>query len=187
MRLTKYTDYSLRVMMYLALKYEEGRGATIEEMARAYDISRNHLMKIVNDLAQQGFIETVRGRSGGARLARPPAHISVGTLVRAAEKDFAAVACHESGTEPPCTILPVCNLRNGLRRAMDAFLHELDKMTLQDAITAPTVAASLLGRDATREIVVPLAKVSVRRRASHSTPERVPGARRRRKHASPRP
>ena len=72
MRLTVYTDYTLRVMIYLTLKYQGGEVATIDEMARAYDISRNHLMKIVNELSQSGFIETTRGRAGGARLARAP-------------------------------------------------------------------------------------------------------------------
>lgn len=177
MHLTTYTDYALRVMMYLALTYQDGRGATIDEMARAYSISRNHLTKIVHELAQQGFIETTRGRAGGARLARPPGHISVGTIVRAAEKDFAVVACHDTRTPYFCAILPACNLRSGLRRAMDAFLYELDKMTLQEAISAPKVAASLLGTSEHKEIVVPVGNLAVRRaRAGHSANARAPVA-----------
>lgn len=145
MRLTMYTDYTLRVMMYLAVKYREEGVATIDEMARSYDISRNHLMKIVNELSQTGFVETLRGRTGGVRLARPPADISIGDVVRMAEKDFAVVACHDSGTPHNCTIFQACNLKRGLARAVDAFMRELDQMTLADAITTPTVAASLLG------------------------------------------
>jgi Rrf2 family nitric oxide-sensitive transcriptional repressor len=145
MRLTLYTDYTLRVMIYLTLKHAEGRVATIEEMARAYGISRNHLMKIVHELSQHGFIETTRGRAGGARLARAPQRISVGEIVRMAEKDFAVVACHDSASEPQCAVLPACNLKRALRRAVDAFMRELDRLTLADAVSAPTVAASLLG------------------------------------------
>jgi Rrf2 family nitric oxide-sensitive transcriptional repressor len=145
MRLTLYTDYTLRVMMYLAVKHREGGSATIEEMARAYDISRSHLMKIVNELAQTGFIETTRGRAGGTRLARAPKEISIGELVRMAEKDFAVVACHDSSTPHNCVIFQACNLKRGLARAVDAFMMELDRMTLEDAIGAPTIAASLLG------------------------------------------
>jgi len=145
MRLTVYTDYTLRVMMYLAVKYRSGGSATIDEIAQAYDISRSHLTKIVNELSQMGFIETMRGRSGGTRLARPPSQISVGELVRMAEKDFAVVACHDSSTPHNCAIFQACNLKRGLARAMDAFMMELDRMTLEDAIGAPSVAASLLG------------------------------------------
>jgi Rrf2 family nitric oxide-sensitive transcriptional repressor len=132
-------------MMYLAVKYPGGSVATIEEIANAYDISRTHLMKIVNELGQSGLIETVRGRTGGARLARPPREISIGAVVRMAEKDFFVVPCHDTSQDAHCAILPACNLKRGMRRAMEAFMHELDKMTLQDSITTPTVAVSLLG------------------------------------------
>jgi Rrf2 family transcriptional regulator, nitric oxide-sensitive transcriptional repressor len=144
MRLTVYTDYTLRVMMYLAVSYPRGGVVTILEIARAYGISRSHLMKIVNELSQNGFVAAVRGRSGGVRLARPPGEISVGQLVRMAEKDFAVVPCHEEGTESHCAILPACNLKRAMRRATDAFIHELDKMSLAETIAAPSAAASLL-------------------------------------------
>jgi Rrf2 family nitric oxide-sensitive transcriptional repressor len=144
MRLTVYTDYTLRVMMYLAVSYPRGGVVTIMEIARAYDISRSHLMKIVNELSQNGFVEAVRGRSGGVRLARPPSEISVGQLVRMAEKDFAVVPCHDEGTTTHCAILPACNLKRGMRRAIDAFLRELDAMSLAETIMAPSTAASLL-------------------------------------------
>jgi Rrf2 family nitric oxide-sensitive transcriptional repressor len=145
MRLTVYTDYTLRVMIYLTLKYEGGAVATIDEMAQAYGISRNHLMKIVNELSQSGFIETTRGRAGGARLARAPSRISLGEVVRMAEKDFAVVQCQDVALEADCAVFQACNLKRALRRAIDAFMQELDKMTFEEAVSAPTVAASLLG------------------------------------------
>jgi Rrf2 family nitric oxide-sensitive transcriptional repressor len=145
MRLTTYTDYTLRVLIYLAVKHRSGGVATIDEIAQAYDISRNHLMKIVNELAQTGFAETLRGRSGGVRLARAPAAISIGDVVRMAEKDFAVVACHDSSTPHQCAIYRACRLRQGLARAVDAFLQELDRMTLEDAVSSPGAAAGLLG------------------------------------------
>jgi len=144
-RLTVYTDYTLRVMMYLAVAWPTGRVATIDEIAGAYDISRNHLTKIVHELGLTGFIVTTRGRAGGAMLARPPNEISIGDIVRMAEKDFAVVACHDTAVPHGCQIFAACNLKRVLARAVDAFMAELDAMTLQDAITVPTVAASLLG------------------------------------------
>jgi Rrf2 family nitric oxide-sensitive transcriptional repressor len=145
MRLTVYTDYTLRVMIYLTLKFKGGEVATIDEMAQAYGISRSHLMKIVNELSQNGIIVTTRGRAGGARLARAPDQISLGEVVRMAEKDFAVVQCHDMAFEAACAVFQACNLKRGMRRAVDAFMHELDKMTFEDAVSAPTVAASLLG------------------------------------------
>ena len=145
MRLTVYTDYTLRVMIYLTLKYQGGEVATIDEMARAYNISRNHLMKIVNELSQSGFIETTRGRAGGARLARAPARISLGEVVRMAEKDFYVVQCQDLGMESDCAVFQACNLKRALHRAVDAFMQELDKVTFDEAVGSPTVAASMLG------------------------------------------
>src|SRR5215472_15974212 len=108
MRLTVYMDYTLRVMMYLATSYPRGEVATIEEIARAYNISRSHLMKIVNELSQNGFVQALRGRTGGIRLARPLSEISVGQLVRMAEKDFAVVPCQDTSKDSRCAILPAC-------------------------------------------------------------------------------
>lgn len=153
MHLTLYTDYTLRVMMYLALKYPDGGVVTIDEIAGAYGISRNHLTKIVHELSQLGFIGTSRGRAGGTCLARAPEQISVGEIVRAAEKDFAVVRCHDKSVAHGCAIFPACNLRHGLYRAVDAFLHELDTMTLREAIAAPAMAATVLGITGPRELV----------------------------------
>ena len=144
MRLTVYTDYTLRVMMYLAASYPRGGVVTIEEIAKAYGISRSHLMKIVNELSNNGFVQAQRGRTGGVRLARSPDEITVGELVRMAEKDFTVVPCHDSHDEPKCAILPACNLKRAMRRAVDAFIGELDQMTLTQTITVPSVAVSLL-------------------------------------------
>lgn len=174
MHLTLYTDYTLRVMMYLAVKYADGGTATIDEIARGYAISRSNLTKIVNELAQNGFIETIRGRAGGMRLARPATGISIGALVRLAEKDFGVVECHSEPAGVNCAIMPACNLRNGLRRAVDAFLRELDQMTLAQAVTSPSVAASLLQIRTSqgREIAIPIAALG--RRASGSARSGAP-------------
>lgn len=151
MRLTVYTDYTLRVLMYLALRYPSGELATIEQIATAYGISRNHLMKIVHQMSLNGLIATVRGRAGGMRLARAPAEITVGEVVRLAEEDFNLVLCHAEGAESGCVVFPACNLKRGLRRALEAFMRELDAMTLQDAVGPPAAAAALLGLPSPRD------------------------------------
>lgn len=145
MRLTVYTDYTLRVMMFLAIRHRTGELSRIDEIAHAYNISRSHLTKIVHELGHSGLVETVRGRSGGMQLAKPPSAITIGEIVRLAEKDFAVVACHDPDSPDICTIQPACNLQRALRRAMEAFMRELDALTLAQAITAPVAAASLLG------------------------------------------
>lgn len=171
MRLTVYTDYTLRVMMYLAASYPRGGVATIEEIAKAYGISRSHLMKIVNELSNNGFVEALRGRTGGVKLARAPEEITVGELVRMAEKDFTVVPCHDSHDEPQCAILPACNLKRAMRRAVDAFIGELDRMSLMQTITVPDVAISLLqiGSSSHQHDDVPVSppKTRLKRLASH--------------------
>lgn len=167
MRLTVYTDYTLRVMMYLAVAWPSGRVSTIDEIASAYDISRNHLTKIVHELGQNGFIVTTRGRTGGAQLARAPEQISIGDIVRMAEEDFAVVACHDNAVPHGCHIFAACNLKRGLARAVDAFMAELDAMTLHDAITAPSVAAGLLGLGKEQPVrMVPARAKAVSRKAA---------------------
>ncbi len=125
-QLTRYTDYSLRVLMYLAVHTE--RLVTISEISTAYDISRNHLVKVVHELGSLGFVRTKRGKQGGLELARPAAEINIGDVVRHTEKTLAVVNCHE----PPCPIRPACDLRGVLFEARDAFLAVLDRYTLRD-------------------------------------------------------
>ncbi len=158
MRLTVYTDYTLRVMMYLTVKHKTGELATIDQIVDAYKISRAHVAKIVYDLALAKMVVTVRGRTGGIHLARPPEEISIGDLVRLGEKDFAVVACHDQTAEVDCAIFPACNLKRGFRRAVDAFMAELDRMTLADAITSHSVAAGALGIHGTSVIPMPASR-----------------------------
>lgn len=129
MRLTVYTDYGLRLLMYVALK--EGKRATIQEVAGAYNISKNHLMKVAFDLGRHGFLETVRGRGGGLRLARAPERIRLGDVVRAMEEDFTLVECFAPGTNA-CRITRACKLKGVLNEALKAYLAVLDGYTLAD-------------------------------------------------------
>ncbi len=145
MRLTTYTDYTLRVAMYLTLKYDSGELVTIDQIASAYGISHNHLTKIVHEMRGEGLIDTTRGRSGGMRLARAPGTITIGEIVRWAEDDFALVECHTSGQDSSCVIFKACNLQRGFRKALDAFMRELDAMTLLDAVSSPRAAKGFLG------------------------------------------
>lgn len=140
MRLTAYTDYSLRVLIRLALRPHSL--ATIAEIAKAYDISEHHLMKVVHQLGVAGYVETVRGRGGGLRLARMPADINVGEVVRRMEPDFGLVACFR-GSEY-CTIESACHLAEAFRAALAAFMQVLDRYTLADLIKKPGELSVLL-------------------------------------------
>jgi len=137
MRLTNFTDYTLRVLIYLGAKRDRKRLATIGDIATAYDISENHLMKVVHRLAKQGYIETTRGKGGGMRLARAPAQINIGDVVRDTEDDFAVVECFQAGNLK-CPIVRACTLHGILGRALNAFLEVLDGETLDDLINAQT-------------------------------------------------
>jgi Rrf2 family transcriptional regulator, nitric oxide-sensitive transcriptional repressor len=130
-RLTVYTDFSLRVLMFLALK---GDGlATIAEVAKAYGISKNHLMKVAHQLGVAGYVETVRGKGGGLRLARRPQDIVIGEVVRRTEPDMALVPCF-APNNASCAIFSSCALRGVLSKARDAFLSALDGHTLADLV-----------------------------------------------------
>jgi Rrf2 family transcriptional regulator, nitric oxide-sensitive transcriptional repressor len=128
MRLTTFSDYALRVLMYAAA--EEGRLITIEETAKTYNISRAHLMKVVNILTRTGYLKGVRGRSGGFTLAKSPEAINLGAIVRATEPDFALVECFATGNQ--CHITSRCQLPNVLNEALRAFVGTLDRYTLAD-------------------------------------------------------
>ncbi len=131
MQLTRYTDYSLRVLTYLAVSPE--RLATIDEIAQAYEISRSHLMKVVHALGRAGYIDTQRGRGGGVRLARLPDEISLGDVVRSTEEKLDLVECFSPSTSA-CRIDSVCGLRGIFEEALDSFLETLDQYTLADLV-----------------------------------------------------
>jgi Rrf2 family nitric oxide-sensitive transcriptional repressor len=131
MRLTVYTDYALRVLMYLALKEDEL--ATIAEISVSYGISKNHLMKVAHQLGVAGYVETVRGRGGGLRLARRIEAIGLGEVVRFTEPDMAIVSCFKP-IDAPCAIRPSCVLRQALQKSRDAFMSVLDDYTLSDLV-----------------------------------------------------
>lgn len=141
MKLTTFSDYTLRVLMYLALNRE--RLATIPEIAAVYDISENHLMKVVHQLARSGVIESVRGKGGGIRLAREPGNIHLGQVVRASEGSAPIVECLSDDTGS-CRIAPACRLTEILVRAFDALYATLDEYTLADLVSSPQDLRMLL-------------------------------------------
>jgi Rrf2 family nitric oxide-sensitive transcriptional repressor len=136
MRLTRYTDYAMRVLLYLGR--HPGELASIAGIARKYGISQNHLMKVVNDLVNAGYLESVRGRNGGIRLARPPAEVNVGALIRHTEDDFDLVEC------AACLIAPACGMTSVFDEALLAFLRVLDSYSLADVLARKGDFAYLL-------------------------------------------
>ena len=131
MRLTAMTDYSLRLLMYVG--QQEGRLCTIAEIAQVYGVSEAHLMKITHQLGLAGWLQTVRGKGGGMRLALPPEQINLGALVRSIEPDFALVEClgdHPEG----CKLNGGCRLTGVFNTALAAFMAELDQRTLADVL-----------------------------------------------------
>lgn len=141
MRLNLQTDYALRVLTYLAVMQD--RRATTADIADRFGISRNHLNKVVNALAREGFVEAIRGRSGGLRLAQPAGRIVVGEVVRRMEADFAIADCFQGG-KGDCLIFPACRLRGVLQKALEAFLATLDGVTLYDLVTLNADLETLL-------------------------------------------
>jgi len=141
MRLTAFSDYTLRVLIYLGLHREEL--ATIAEIADAYGISKNHLMKVVNELGTRGYVETVRGKGGGLRLKVSPSDISLGTVLRASEADTALVECFDRESSQ-CCIAPACTARGILRQAQEAFYKVLDDHTLADLLQPQQRLSSIL-------------------------------------------
>ncbi|MCP3032179.1 Rrf2 family transcriptional regulator [Halobacillus sp. A1] len=133
MRLKKYTDYALRVMIYTASK-PEGELANKKEISDVFHISENHLGKIIHKLNKLGLLETIRGRSGGIRLAKPPSEINVGYVVQAMEDDFHLLECFDRETNY-CVITPACKLKHILNDALRAFLEVLEEYTLEDLLS----------------------------------------------------
>jgi Rrf2 family transcriptional regulator, nitric oxide-sensitive transcriptional repressor len=136
MRLTTFSDYTLRILMYLALY--PNRFVTIAEIAGAYRISSNHLMKVAQDLASSGAVITLRGQHGGLRLARSAADIRVGDIIRRAEPDMALAPC------PTCALHQGCRLQSVLDQALAAFMAVLDEHSVADLVADPATMVPLL-------------------------------------------
>jgi Rrf2 family nitric oxide-sensitive transcriptional repressor len=143
MRLTSYSNYSMRVLMVAAARGP--RLTTIQEVADAFDISRAHLVKCVHHLGSRGYLETVRGNRGGFRLARPAAEIGVGAVMRDTEEGFSLVECFDPVSNT-CRLIESCRLRVTLHRAAAAFLAVLDEVTLADLIADRAPILSLIDR-----------------------------------------
>jgi Rrf2 family nitric oxide-sensitive transcriptional repressor len=141
MRLTDWTDYALRMVLYLG---SVGRRATIQEICDAYGLSRNHLVRVAGRLARLGYLDAGRGRGGGVSLARAPASIRIGDLVRKIEPRFDLVECFRE--DDACTIRSACRLKGVLADALEAFFHELDRHTLSDLLRDRVRLGALLSR-----------------------------------------
>ncbi len=138
MQLKRYTDYALRVLLYLGVHPDEV--VSVNRIAEAYGISRNHLLKVINGLAEEGVVATFRGKGGGVRLARPPREINVGAVVEGMEGEVPLIDCHA----PACPILPACELNHALREAQQAFIDHLAGYTLEDLLRHKPQLAHLL-------------------------------------------
>ncbi|MES1964462.1 Rrf2 family transcriptional regulator [Psychrobacter sp. AH5] len=169
MKLTNYSDYALRSLIYLAIKPEPQALANISDIADSYQISKSHLTKIIHQLGQLGYIETIRGKNGGIRLARKPEDINLGILIKQIEPDFALVECFaasvptldhveqqglpiklinqtisDSPAKPGCVISPVCRLKGVFFEALTAFVKVLEDYTLADIISNEAELARIL-------------------------------------------
>jgi Rrf2 family nitric oxide-sensitive transcriptional repressor len=130
MRLTRFTDYSLRVLIYLGL--QDDQLVTIRKISDSYNISRNHLMKVVSLLTRMGYLTAQRGPGGGIRLSRQATEINLADVIRDTEEDLAMVECFDS--DGHCVITPACRLQHVIAEALDAYIRTLEKYTLQDLI-----------------------------------------------------
>jgi Rrf2 family nitric oxide-sensitive transcriptional repressor len=130
MNVTRFTDYSLRVLIYLAVNREQP--ATIKEVAERYDISKNHLMKVVQELSASGYVLATRGKNGGIQLAHAPEQINIGTLIRKLEQDTTLVECFGSGNQ--CVITAACQLKRMFAEALERFFCTLEQYTLADLV-----------------------------------------------------
>lgn len=146
MQLTRYTDYSLRVLIFVALR-EDGAQATINEICDHFGMPRNHLIKVVQRLGQLGYLHTQRGKGGGLRLGKSADQIRVGEVVSAMESNLDVFDC----SSPDCPLLGGCHLRGMLDEAMGAFLAVLANYTLSDLIRQPAQLRSLLDMGMSRQ------------------------------------
>jgi Rrf2 family nitric oxide-sensitive transcriptional repressor len=143
MHLTQFSDYGLRVVIYLACRPKQW--VSVEEISQAYKISRHHLVKVVQTLTDLAVVESQRGRGGGMRLAMEPSNINVGWLVRRTEPHFDLVECFDQATNT-CPIAPACGLKGLLFRAQQAFLRVLDECTVEQFLTRRTDVLALLDK-----------------------------------------
>ena len=141
MELSQFTDYSLRVLIHAALRGKEL--SSVKEIATAFGISRNHLVKVVHNLAKLGYLDTFRGKGGGITLGKPAKEIGIGKLVRETE-NLAILECFPSG-KGTCCIAGVCELQNIMGKALQAFMAELDKVTLADLLKKKLTLRQRLG------------------------------------------
>jgi Rrf2 family nitric oxide-sensitive transcriptional repressor len=146
MQLTSFTDYALRVLISVGLS--DRQGITIAEISTQYGISRNHLMKVVQHLGRSGYLETIRGKGGGLRLAVPAVEIGLGDVVRGAEGGFSIVPCFDATRRNACVIAPSCTLKGVLQGALTAFLDKLDEYTLEDLLVPKRPLRRLLAVNA---------------------------------------
>jgi len=161
-RLTLHTDYALRVLMYAAVK---GDGlSTIPEIVERFEISRGHVMKVVHRLGRKGYLETIRGKRGGIRLAREAGRINVGAVVRDMEEELGVIGCLQ-GSPGYCRIEQLCILRHALRDATEAFLATLDRYTLAELVRPRQALIRSVLIDGVR---VPLPDASGPRRAARA-------------------
>ncbi len=130
MQLTRYTDYSLRTLLYLH-SLDNDKTVTINEVADFYNISRNHLMKVAYNLSQKGYVKSIRGKGGGIKLARPGSEITVGQVVRDMEPNLHVAECFDQDAKTPCTIISNCALIPVLHEATNLFMSALDRYTLE--------------------------------------------------------
>ncbi|WP_025291398.1 Rrf2 family transcriptional regulator [Sphingomonas sanxanigenens] len=147
MQLTRYTDYAVRVLLHVGAR-DEGDLSSIAEIAQVYDISKDTLKKIVQDLNQAGFVTAVRGRNGGLKLGRPAGDITIGAIVRHTETGFDLVDCSS------CLIAPACTLPRILNEATQAFLAVLDRYTLADVLSRRADLRGLFGNFAPLKTVI---------------------------------
>ena len=142
MKLTQFTDYSLRVLIYLATQPD--RRATVPEIATAFAVSEHHLTKVVHFLGKQGWVATMRGKGGGLTLARPADAIAVGRVVRDTEGDAVPAECFDEHAKGQCAIAGSCRLRGVLGEAVNAFHDVLDRYTLADLVKNRHTLAQVL-------------------------------------------
>ncbi|MCE9786052.1 Rrf2 family transcriptional regulator [Shewanella chilikensis] len=140
MQLTRYTDFGIRTLMYLAIQPERETLFRIAEITEVFDLSPNHVSKIVHHLGKLGYLQTIRGKSGGFRLGMAPEKINVGALVRALENSLAPIDC----SKPYCRLTPACQLKGVLAQAVDAYLAVLDRYTLADIVSNQQELRALL-------------------------------------------